>query len=88
MLPVQADPGLGASCDYRARCSLECGDLRLRLAGGGPREDLEASLKLWRLEAVEHIPASPAELASSSARLEEARASCSSSLLTSLSRNI
>jgi hypothetical protein len=74
------DAALGAGCDYRARFSLECGDLALDLAGG-PGGGLAAALKLWRLEAVEHIPASPAELAASSACLEEVRhalcASCS-----------
>ena len=64
------DAALGAACDYRARFSLECGELRLGL-GGGREGACLGTLRLWRLEAVEHIPASPAELASSSARLEE-----------------
>lgn len=69
-LPMQVDPALAASCTYRARFSMECGSLALDVRAG-ELGSLEASLKLWRLEAVEHIPAAAGDLAVSAATLQE-----------------
>ncbi|KAK9805512.1 hypothetical protein WJX72_002557 [[Myrmecia] bisecta] len=60
-----ADPSL----PYRARFSVECGDLSLALASTG--KDLSCSLQLYRLEAVEHIAAQGAGVYSAAAALAE-----------------
>lgn len=70
-------------CDYRPRLSAECGDLTLAVeasaaagAGGGGSDAapaLAAALRVWRLEAVEHLPVGPAEAAASEAALDQAR---------------
>ena len=70
VLPHQVDAALGAACDYRARFSMECCDLDLSM-GAGPKGEVEGTLRLWRLEAVEHIPAAPGAVAASATTLEE-----------------
>ncbi len=60
----------GAACDYRARFSMECCDLDLTLAVG-PGGALEGTLRLWRLEAVEHLPAAPGFAAAFACALDE-----------------
>ncbi|BDA50280.1 probable autophagy-related protein 2 at C-terminar half [Coccomyxa sp. Obi] len=67
---VVVDTLSGAACDYRARFSMECCDLDLTLAAG-PVGALEGTLRMWRLEAVEHIPAAPGFAAASVSALEE-----------------
>ena len=73
----------GAICDYRSRLSAECGELNLALeAGGGDAvtqgsgsssaaPGVSATLRVWRLEAVEHLPVGAAEAAASEAALEQ-----------------
>ena len=70
MLAHQVDAALGAACDYRARFSMEVCDLDLSV-GAGPKGEVEGTLKLWRLEAVEHIPAAAGAAAASFTTLEE-----------------
>ena len=73
----------GAICDYRPRLSAECGDLTLALEGAardgvsqesgscGSEPGISAALRIWRLEAVEHLPASASEAAASEAALDQ-----------------
>ncbi len=68
----QVDAALGAACDYRARLSMECCNLDLSVSAG-PKGDVEGTLRLWRLEAVEHIPAAAGAAAASATALEEVR---------------
>lgn len=70
MWGFQVDAALGASCDYRARFSMECCDLDLSLAAG-PDGRVDGKLRLWRLEAVEHIPAAAGTAAAMVTALEE-----------------
>lgn len=49
---------------------MECCDLDLTLAAG-PGGAAEGTLRLWRLEAVEHIPAAPGFAAASASALDE-----------------
>lgn len=67
----------GAICDYRPRLSAECGDLALALEGGAgdgvPQGSGSggAALRVWRLEAVEHLPVSATEAAAPEAALDQ-----------------
>ena len=73
----------GAICDYRPRLSAECGDLTLALEAGdgdrvsqgsgasGAAPGVSAALRVWRLEAVEHLPVGASEAAASEAALEQ-----------------
>lgn len=59
-----------ANWDYRAHLLMECGDISASVSAD-LGDSVRGSVHLWRLEAVEHLPALPSEMASSAARLHE-----------------
>ena len=67
---IQASAVKDPDWDYRAHLLAECGDISANLSAD-LRGDISGSLHLWRLEAVEHLPGSPSEMASAAARLHE-----------------
>jgi hypothetical protein len=67
---MQASKVKDPDWDYRAHLLAECGDISANLSAD-LKGDISGSLHLWRLEAVEHLPGSPSEMASAAARLHE-----------------
>lgn len=59
-----------SDCDYRAHLLAECGDISASFSTG-LKGDVSGIVHLWRLEAVEHLPAAPSEMATSAVRLQE-----------------
>ena len=57
--------------DYRARLSLEVGDLSI--SADSTSEGGSTSIKVYRIEAVEHLPAQGAEVGLTAASLAEVR---------------
>ena len=57
-------------CDYRAHLLVECGDFSASF-GADHKGSLSGAMHLWRLEAVEQLPAMSSDMASSVARLHE-----------------
>ena len=57
-------------CDYRAHLLVECGELSAGF-GADHKGALSGAMHLWRLEAVEQLPAVSTDMASSAARLHE-----------------
>lgn len=75
---MQASAVKDPDWDYRAHLLAECGDISANLSAD-LKGDISGSLHLWRLEAVEHLPGSPSEMASAAARLHKV---CDLPLLT------
>ena len=57
-------------CDYRAHLLAECGDISVDFSAG-VAGTVSGTVHLWRLEAVEHLPSAPSDMATSAARLRE-----------------
>ena len=59
-----------SECNHRAHLLVECGDLSASF-GADNKGSLSGAVHLWRLEAVEQLPAMSSDMASSTARLHE-----------------
>ena len=59
-----------SECDHGAHLLVECGDLSASF-GADNKGSLSGAVHLWRLEAVEQLPAMSSDVASSTARLHE-----------------
>ena len=57
-------------CDYRAHLLAECGNISASLSAS-LAGIVSGTVHLWRLEAVEHLPSAPSDMATSAARLRE-----------------
>ena len=69
--PLQVSTqGKDTDCDYRAHLLAECGDISANFSAGAAGA-VSGTVHLWRLEAVEHLPSAPSDMATSAARLRE-----------------
>lgn len=67
---LQVNAGNNSDCGYRAHLLAECGDISASFSAG-LEGNVSGIVHLWRLEAVEHLPAAPSEIATSAVRLHE-----------------
>ena len=69
-VPALQVSAVQSECDHRAHLLVECGDLSASF-GADNKGPLSGAVHLWRLEAVEQLPAMSSDMASSAARLHE-----------------
>ena len=69
-VPALQASAVQSECDHRAHLLVECGDLSASF-GADHKGSLSGSMHLWRLEAVEQLPALSSDMALSTARLHE-----------------
>ena len=71
LLTLQVSPqGKETECNYKSHLLAECGDISAEIIAS-TAGIVSGSVRLWRLEAVEHLPSAASDTATSAARLRE-----------------